>query len=957
MSLKTKDQKKYVFQGQISTNMEVKKIAIACLSVALLGSITWTSLQYAKTHKEDDNDSLLNKHDKAPNNSENGPDPLANCGYNACPKLDPSKMNVHIVAHTHDDAGWKRTVDRYYLDRVEQILNSVVYELYLHPERKFIYVEMAFFSRWWHQQTEEIKEMTKNLVNNGQLQFTLGHWTMPDEAITTFSDLISNAEAGLWFLKENFGACGRPLVGWHIDPFGHSVGVREVYKKLGLDALFFGRVSSDEYTLRGEHNQLELLWETSNPDSAKSESSIFTYFLSRNGSDSGYAPPQSFGWDAHYNWHRSPSPFIQDDKNLQNYNVDERIKFFRDFVFEESKDKYTTNNFLVPFGGDFWWRNANQNYEQIDKLIKYSNEIYGYELNLVYSTPSCYYKAVMDAHQKGENIASLTKKASTSDFFPYNQDYSRNKTSKGKNSFWSGYYSSNPNLKKLSREMSVKLNIAQQMEVAGFLSDQDKITHLRNTIGLMQHHDAITGTEKSFVVEDYMKRLKEAGDGLGKFSETGSGIFYNPLAIEREGIPALGWGRKDDTTKTAVTVEPSASILATIQNENFSLNLINLKDESNNIVLELLDHQQNLTTKFSYNFLYYNSHPGNGLPGPFSANDQASGAYVFRPLQQKAFDVDDLEDGLEREFKISEDKSTIQIMTSSYVNQNITLGLDNFLINYEIGPIPVRKRERIGKEVIFRVNFLNQNDESSESIWTTDSNDFKYITRDRNIYEPLQNISSRYYPATSETSLFFHNELAGQAPKPLNYRLFFDRAVGTTSLENNQLEIMLHRRTLKDDHMGVKEPLNDDSVTFGQLALRIENNQEKDIWASKFFMFPLEEVDVENDGISHGLIKPSCYSKDSCSLLTESLPKGIHLQTLSKYKNTENSIIFRFQNLLDSTISLENICTRYFNFTKPVRKVYKTWLDGAFEIEEITCEETVVIVGGDILTVRVELEI
>ena len=162
-------------------------------------------------------------------------------------------------------------------------------------------------------------------------------------------------------------------------------------------------------------------------------------------------------------------------------------------------------------------------------------------------------------------------------------------------------------------------------------------------------------------------------------------------------------------------------------------------------------------------------------------------------------------------------------------------------------------------------------------VWTTDSNDFKYIARDRNIYEPLQNISSRYYPATSETSLFFQNELAGQASEPRNYRLFFDRAVGTTSIENNQLEIMLHRRTLKDDHMGVKEPLNDDSVTFGQLALRIENNQEKDIWASKSFMFPLEEVDIESDGISHGLIKPNCSSKYSCSLLTKSLPKGIVL--------------------------------------------------------------------------------
>ena len=41
---------------------------------------------------------------------------------------------------------------------VQFILDSVIQELLADPERTFIYVEIAFFARWWDQQTDEMKD-------------------------------------------------------------------------------------------------------------------------------------------------------------------------------------------------------------------------------------------------------------------------------------------------------------------------------------------------------------------------------------------------------------------------------------------------------------------------------------------------------------------------------------------------------------------------------------------------------------------------------------------------------------------------------------------------------------------------------------------------------------------------------------------------------------------------------
>lgn len=64
--------------------------------------------------------------------------------FQRCTDAVPDKLNVHIVAHTHDDVGWLKTVDQYYYGHkntiqkagVQYILDSVVHELIRDPKRR-----------------------------------------------------------------------------------------------------------------------------------------------------------------------------------------------------------------------------------------------------------------------------------------------------------------------------------------------------------------------------------------------------------------------------------------------------------------------------------------------------------------------------------------------------------------------------------------------------------------------------------------------------------------------------------------------------------------------------------------------------------------------------------------------------------------------------------------------------
>ncbi|XP_028121094.1 probable alpha-mannosidase At5g13980 isoform X2 [Camellia sinensis] len=107
------------------------------------------------------------------------------------------------------------------------------------------------------------------------------------------------------------------------------------------------------------------------------------------------------------------------------------------------------------------------------------------------STPSIY----TDAKYR-ENESWPLK---TDDFFPYADRV---------NAYWTGYFTSRPSLKRYVRVMSGYYLLARQLE---FFRGRNKIgpttDTLADALAIAQHHDAVTGTEKQHVADDYATRL------------------------------------------------------------------------------------------------------------------------------------------------------------------------------------------------------------------------------------------------------------------------------------------------------------------------------------------------------------------------------------------------------------------------------------------------------------------
>jgi len=765
---------------------------------------------------------------------------------------------VHIVPHTHDDAGWLKTVDEYYAGQnntiqhagVHYILDSVIRNLAENPDRKFVYVEQAFFARWWREQSEKTQNLTRQLVKNGQLQMINGAWVMHCEATPHYLDMIDQTRLGHTFLMKEFGIL--PKIGWQIDPFGHSATQAALLSaEVGFVGLFFGRIDYQDLALRVNQSAAEFVWRAS--PSLGPQTQVFTGLTGEYGGN--YGPPAGFNWD-----HSSNDEPIQDDPDLENYNVQSRIDdFVKASLWQASHTK--GHNILMTMGSDFQYEAAGDWYSNLDKLIHYLNK--DGRVNAFYSNPEMYVAA-----KAKEDVAWPLK---TDDFFPY---------ADGPHQFWTGYFTSRPDLKRFVRDSSAFFQISKQILALGLPKQPfSKLETLAEAMGLLQHHDAIAGTEKQHTAFDYAKRLARARsqaevvassalaalseDAQTKFSycvqrnvsiceatQHASGtqqplsfVVWNGLAQERIEVVEL----PVEVASSVIDLETGATVpsqivhaLPSITNygepaQGAALTLIfeaklpalgfksyrlqanraaaqsDRKQTNDDVVLEneylkiticgdtgklcsIADKESGIRTRAVQDWYWYTASIGN------DESKQASGAYIFRPNRSEAEQVFKQKPSVEVSRGDLADEVIQHFGSVVYQRFRLAKGSRHLEHTYTVSALPIA--DGWGKEIVSRIS----TDISNAGECYTDSNGREMQYRKRNYratwkLNQTEPTAGNYFPVG--TSLFIKDSKA-------QLTVLTDAVqAGTGCVNDGAIELMVDRRLLKDDERGVGEPLNE----------------------------------------------------------------------------------------------------------------------------------------------------
>ena len=334
---------------------------------------------------------------------------------------------------------------------------------------------------------------------------------MPDEASTHYGAVIDQLIEGHQWLGENLGV--KPITAWINDPFGYSSTLPYIWQRAGLENLVILRIHQAIKATLMKKQELEFQWrpfwkQTGSRDILCNIMPYRNYWLNNVcGRDQTICGQFNY---LHVGGHNSKAKVV----------TGQNVASLAETMYEQYKYTagfYRYKTLYIGMGEDFSypdpkaWDNTYKNYKQ---LINYINANKDWNMNVKFGTLTEYFNRVKRMEAKYGKELDSTFPVLSGDFFPY---------SDWDNAYWTGYFTTRPAIKRFGREIEPLVRAAEMMNVyvTQFGKANDiksdlampiarKLRHARREIGMFLHHDGITGTSLSFVVQDFKSRLEQA---------------------------------------------------------------------------------------------------------------------------------------------------------------------------------------------------------------------------------------------------------------------------------------------------------------------------------------------------------------------------------------------------------------------------------------------------------------
>nr|CAI5837109.1 unnamed protein product [Callosobruchus analis] len=431
-------------------------------------------------------------------------------------KMNPERppLKVIIVPHSHNDPGWLKTFEHYFRYSSLPIMNNMVGKLQQYRNLTFIWSEAAFLAAWWEEAHPSKQRALRELVRSGRLEITTGGWVMTDEANVHLYAMVDQLIEGHQWLWSNLGI--RPVSGWSVDPFGHGSTVPYLLASSGINGTVIQRIhyAWKQWLALKQYGDFRWApaWSPSPPSAT---------LLTHNQPFDIYSIKHSCGPQPYvclnFDFRKVQGEYTEYSLKAQpvtDKNVKEKAELLLEQYFKTGS-LFPHNTVLMPLGDDFRYNireEWDQQYLNYIKLIDYINAHKAeYKAEVMFGTPATYFQEIMKRYSQYPTLKG--------DFFVYSDIFTE-----GRPAYWSGYFTTRPFMKLLDRELeanlraaeilyTVALNSAKQNRLTSYLKvlerDFEKLVKARRNLALFQHHDAITGTSKSFVMRDYGLKLFE----------------------------------------------------------------------------------------------------------------------------------------------------------------------------------------------------------------------------------------------------------------------------------------------------------------------------------------------------------------------------------------------------------------------------------------------------------------